>query len=108
MTSLLSTSDDIDINKASWKIPFDVVLEVAAFCAGSLEFQTFLNLSLSCKEVHKSLKFVLDEPVLVWNEQTRLDDSFYAACAIGDLNEYLRKHRRICQRMYRFGRKSGT
>jgi hypothetical protein len=89
MISSLSISDDLGMNETSWKIPFDVVLEVAAFCAGSLEFQTYLNLSLVCKEVHKSLKPVLDEPFLVWNEDTPLWDGFYDACIAGSLEQYL-------------------
>lgn len=80
-----------DNTESSWRLPFDVVLEVAAFCAGSLEFETYLNISLACKEVHKSLKPVLEEPVLVWNDKTPLSDDFYEACTEEDFAQYLRE-----------------
>jgi hypothetical protein len=48
-------------------LPFDVILEVAGFCAGALQFNTFLNLSLCCHEVHHSLKRILGVPILQGN-----------------------------------------
>jgi hypothetical protein len=90
MTSPLSTSDNVDIDESSWKIPFDVLLEIAAFCAGSFEFQSYLHLSLACKEVRKSLKPVLDEPFLVWDRNTPLWYGFCEARFVGNLKQYLR------------------
>jgi hypothetical protein len=89
ISSSLSTSDNVGKDGASWKIPFDIILEVAAFCAGSFEFQTYLNLSLACKEVHKSLNTVLDEPLLVWDKDTLLWDGFCGARMAGSLKQYL-------------------
>jgi hypothetical protein len=86
-------SDDIDENVgASLSLPFDLLLEVAAFCAGSFDFKTYLNISLSSKEVHKYLKPVLDEPVLVWDSSTPLPKTFYKACAEETLDVYMRNN----------------
>jgi hypothetical protein len=65
-----STSDLEDKNnniEALWRLPFDLVLEVAAFSAGAFQFKTFLNLSLCCHEVHESLKPVLKAPIVQWD-----------------------------------------
>jgi hypothetical protein len=93
---------------SSWGLPFELVLEVAAFCAGSLEFKAYLNISLASKEVHKSLKPdkslkpVLDEPVVVWNDKTPLSDDFYEACAEGDLAQYMREHSKELPKQAKF------
>jgi hypothetical protein len=50
-----------------WRLPFDTILEIAAFSAGAFHFQTFLNISLCCHEVHDALKPVLKVPVVQWN-----------------------------------------
>jgi hypothetical protein len=76
----------------SLTLPFDLLLEVAAFCAGSFDFKTYLNISLSSKEVHRFLKPVLDEPVIVWDSSTPLPLTFYKACAEETLDVYLRNH----------------
>lgn len=58
---------DFDDTRGLPVLPFDVILEVAAFCAGALEFNTLLNLSLCCHEVHRSLKRILEVPILQGN-----------------------------------------
>ncbi|KAI5449564.1 hypothetical protein NCC49_004557 [Naganishia albida] len=50
------------------QLPFELVLEIAAFCAGSFNFETFLNLDLTCRQTHKSLQPVLSQPILVITE----------------------------------------
>lgn len=50
------------------QLPFELVLEIAAFCAGSFNFETFLNLALTCRQTHKSLQPVLSQPILVLTE----------------------------------------
>lgn len=88
-TPLTHIADGIDDTEVSWALPFDIILEVAAFCAGRFEFNTYLNLALSCKEVHKSLKSVLDEPVLICDDNSQLSDDFGRACFHGEVDEYL-------------------
>jgi hypothetical protein len=107
--SISDDKDDKDDNTgSSWGLPFELVLEVAAFCAGSLEFKAYLNISLASKEVHKSLKPdkslkpVLDEPVVVWNDKTPLSDDFYEACAEGDLAQYMREHSKELPKQAKF------
>lgn len=73
-------------------LPFDLLLEVAAFCAGSFNFETYLNISLSSKEVYEFLKPVLDEPVIVWDSGTPLPKKFQEACTEETLDVYLRKN----------------
>jgi hypothetical protein len=58
-----------------WRLPFELVLEVAAFCAGESAMRTHLDLSLCCKEVQTYLKKVLDEPVLFMDDHTALPDT---------------------------------
>lgn len=68
---MTASTSDLEYNnnnfEASWRLPFDLVLEVAAFSAGAFHFKTFLDLSLCCHEVHESLKPVLDAPVVQWD-----------------------------------------
>jgi hypothetical protein len=76
--SLSDYADDLDVQDSgsSWKRPFDLVLEIAAFCAGGFELRTFLNLSLCCQEVYKELKCVLAEPVLLWDAKPRQSNQY--------------------------------
>jgi hypothetical protein len=45
------------------QLPFELVLEIAAFCAGSFNFKTFLALALTCGQAHTCLKPVLAHPI---------------------------------------------
>jgi hypothetical protein len=67
MPATISNLEDSDSTGASWRLPFDLILEVASFSAGAFHFKTFFNLSLCCHEVHKSLKPVLDTPIVQWD-----------------------------------------
>lgn len=51
------------------ELVFDVLLQVAAFCAGALDFRTLVDLALSCKSIHDAVKPLLDVPILVWTNQ---------------------------------------
>jgi hypothetical protein len=60
-------------------LPFDLLIEVAAFCAGSYDFRTFVNIASTCKDAHKQLKPVLNRPILVWTKsKERETDSLLA------------------------------
>lgn len=55
------------------QLVLDVLLDVAAFCAGAFEFRTLVNLSLTCKSIHEATKPVLDTPILVWKGNREVD-----------------------------------
>lgn len=46
-------------------LPFELILDIAAFCAGSFNFKTFLNIALTCRQATKSFQSVLARPILV-------------------------------------------
>lgn len=48
---------------------FDVLIEVAAFCAGAFDFGTLAHLALSCKCIYDAVKPHLDVPILVWTDK---------------------------------------
>jgi hypothetical protein len=58
------------------ELNFDVLLGVAAFCAGSFEFRTLLNMALTCKSIHQAVKPILDTPILVCSDYTDRDGGF--------------------------------
>jgi hypothetical protein len=64
MNNALSTANLHDMPQ----LPFELVLEIAAFCAGSFNFKTFLALALICRQAHTCLKAVLARPILVITE----------------------------------------
>jgi hypothetical protein len=50
------------------QLVFDVLCEIAVFCAGAFDFRTLVNLSLTCKAMHQAIRPVLDHPVLVLSQ----------------------------------------
>lgn len=79
-----SVSDSSEIENGGPPRPtvyltFDNILDIAAFCAGAFNFRIFLNVALSCKEIHATLKTVLDEPVLVWDDDSIPGEPFFGS-----------------------------
>jgi hypothetical protein len=92
MTSSLNIRENVDITQPSWKVPLECIHQVAAFSVGALDFKTYLNVSLCCKEVRQSLKVIFDEPTIVWDKNTPLSHHFYEACTEFDIDDYLERH----------------
>ncbi|KAJ9111230.1 hypothetical protein QFC22_006605 [Naganishia vaughanmartiniae] len=51
-------------------IPYDIVIEVGAFCAGGLQFQSLLSVALTCHAVYDELKPTLDRKIMVFDRDT--------------------------------------
>ncbi|GHJ90299.1 hypothetical protein NliqN6_6701 [Naganishia liquefaciens] len=74
------TEDRPNASSTRPAIPLNIILEIGAFCAGSFNFRSLLNLSLSCKAVHEVFKPTLRVPILVWDSSKRPGKRFFAAC----------------------------
>jgi hypothetical protein len=79
-----------DVNESGRNVPFELVLEVAAFCAGAFDFKTYLQVSLCCKELHQALKSVLEQPIAVWDSNSPFSTGFRRACMTDQVDDYLR------------------
>jgi hypothetical protein len=63
----LRISPDPTETDTQWRLPFDTILDIAAFRAGAFNLKTFLNVSLCCHEVYDTLKPVLKVPIVQWD-----------------------------------------
>lgn len=65
---------------ATAAIPLNIILEIGAFCAGTFNFKSLVNLSLTSRAVNDSLKPTLKVPILVWDANKRPGKRFFDAC----------------------------
>lgn len=57
-------------------LPLDILIDIGRHGADAFDYNTVLNLSLTCRTVHSNLKSILEE-VVMWTEEKRSGFSFY-------------------------------
>ncbi|KAJ9111231.1 hypothetical protein QFC22_006606 [Naganishia vaughanmartiniae] len=64
ISSIVTAMASLSINVT---LPYDIVIEIGAFCAGSLQFRSLLNVALTCRVVYQVLKPMLRHRITAWN-----------------------------------------